>query len=97
MKCCIIPSPWLMYNAMFYRFLKDDLVRLSGALQLPPKYVCCTGTSASGIEALMILLQRLSYPNRWGDLVPLFGRAEPELSVIFSEVSYIIPVHYKII
>ncbi len=71
---------------MFYRFLKDDLVRLGSALQLPPKYVCRNGTSASGMEALMILLRRLSYPNRWGDLVPLFGRAEPELSVIFTEV-----------
>ena len=60
-------------------------MRLSSALQLPPKYVCRNGTSASGMEALMILLRRLSYPNRWGDLVPLFGRAEPELSVIFTE------------
>ena len=85
-----------MYNALFYGFLKDDLVHLDSALQLPPKYVCRTGTSASRIEALMILLWRLSYPNRWGDLVPLLGRAEPELSVIFSEVSYRIPVHYKI-
>ena len=34
----------------------------------------------------MIMLQRLSYPNRWCELVPLFGRAEQELSVIFSKV-----------
>ena len=72
---------------MFHRFLKDDLVRLGSALQLPPTYVCRNGTSASGMEALLILLQRLAYPNRWSDLVPLFGRAVPELSVIFSEVS----------
>ena len=72
---------------MFHRFLKDDVVRLGSALQLPPIYVCHNGTSASGMEALLILLRRLAYPNRWSDLVPLFGRAVPELSVIFSEVS----------
>ena len=67
-------------------------MRLCCALRLPQKYVCRKGTSASGIEALMILLRRLSYPNRWCDLVPLFGRAVPELSVIFSEVSQISPL-----
>ena len=33
------------------------------------------------------MLQRLSYPSRWCDLVPLFGRTEPELSIIFNQVS----------
>ena len=59
---------------------------LCNALNLPQKYKCIQGTSATGMEALMILLRRLSYPNRWCELVPLFGRAEEELSVIFSEV-----------
>lgn len=71
-------------------------MRLCCALRLPQKYVCRKGTSASGIEALMILLRRLSYPNRWCDLVPLFGRAVPELSVIFSEVSQISPLQCNI-
>ena len=35
----------------------------------------------------LILLRRLSYPNRLYDLIPLFGRSEPELSMIFNEVS----------
>ena len=34
----------------------------------------------------MILLRRLSYPNRWCDLVPIFGRTEPELSMAFDMV-----------
>lgn len=62
--------------------------RLCHALNLPEKYKCSQGTSATGMEALMILLRRFSYPNRWCELVPLFGRAEEELSVIFSEVKY---------
>ena len=52
-----------------------------------PKYVCKYGTKASGMEALLIMLRRLTYPNRWCDLVRLFGRAEPELSVIFNKVT----------
>ena len=35
----------------------------------------------------MVLLRRLAYPSRWCDLVSLFGRTEPELSMIFNAVS----------
>lgn len=80
-KCAVSSPLWLICNAIFYRFQKDDLVCLGNALQLPPKYVCHNGTSASGVEALLILFRRR------GDLVPLFGRAELVLSAIFSEVS----------
>ena len=34
----------------------------------------------------MILLPNLVFPNRWCDLVPIFGRAEPELSMAFNMV-----------
>ena len=40
---------------LFSRFSKDDMVRLASALDLPEKYVCKKGT-ATGIEALMIML-----------------------------------------
>jgi hypothetical protein len=61
--------------------------RLFAALDLPEKYTCSQGTVSTGMEALMILLRRFSYPSRWSDLVKLFGRAEPELSQIFNTVS----------
>jgi hypothetical protein len=61
--------------------------RLFAALDLPEKYTCSQGTVSTGMEALMILLRRFAYPNRWSDLVRLFGRAEPELSQIFNAVS----------
>ena len=68
------------------RFQKNDILRLGLALNLPAEYKCKNGTSATGAEALLIMLRRLTYPNRWCDLVSLFGRAEPELSVIFNTV-----------
>ena len=71
---------------MLFRFLRDDLEHLAIALNLPEKYICSQGTIATGMEALWILLRRLSYPNRWCDLIPLFGRSESELSIIFREV-----------
>ena len=40
------------------------MARLASALDLPEKYICKKGTTATGIEALMIMLRRLAYPNR---------------------------------
>ncbi|CAH3142181.1 unnamed protein product [Pocillopora meandrina] len=37
------------------------------------------------MEALMILLRRLAYPNQWSNLVPVFGRTVSELSLIFNK------------
>ena len=62
--------------------------RLCEALDLPDQYICEQGTKASGVEALMIMLRRLSYPNRWTDLVPVFGRTEHELCLIFNRVNF---------
>ena len=69
------------------RFQKRDMERLRDALQLPVHYICSQGTTATGMEALMILLRRLAYPNRWSDLVPVFGRMVSELSLIFNKVN----------
>lgn len=63
------------------------MFRLHQALAIPEKYVCSQGTVATGMEALMILLRRLAYPNRLSDLVQLFGRRKSELSLVFNMVS----------
>ena len=65
------------------------MFRLHNALSLPEKYVCSQGTVSTGMEALMILLRRLSYPNRLSDLVQLFGRRKSELSLVFNMVMII--------
>ncbi|KAK3734504.1 hypothetical protein QZH41_010192 [Actinostola sp. cb2023] len=78
-----------------FRFQKDDMDRLLHALEIPDHYICSQGTSSSGMESLMIMLRRLSYPNRWIDLVPVFGRSQFELSVIFNEIVDDIYERYK--
>ena len=60
--------------------------RLRDALRIPDYYSCSQKTKATGMEALMIMFRRLSYPNRWCDLVPVLGRTESELSLICTEV-----------
>ena len=60
--------------------------RLLEALQIPDSYTSHQGSVFTGMESLMILLRRLSYPNRWCDLVPIFGRPEPEFSMAFDMV-----------
>lgn len=60
--------------------------RLLEALQIPDTYTSHQGSVYTGMETLMILLRRLVYPNRWCDLVPIFGRAEPELTMAFNMV-----------
>ncbi|XP_068708323.1 uncharacterized protein [Montipora foliosa] len=69
-----------------FRFSKNDLRVLHDALSIPAVYKCPNGTVAGGLEALLILLRRLTYPNRLCDLCQLFGRPEPELSMIVHEV-----------
>ena len=83
-------NPHIKVVYLHARFGKDDMVRLCSALSLPEKYTCPQGTSATAMEALMILLRRLAYPNRLCELVPIFGYAEPELSQIFNTVSGIL-------
>ena len=68
------------------RFSKDDIPRLYVALAIPDEYKCVQGTTTTGMEALLVLLRRLAYPNRLCDLVKLFGRSKTELSLIFNVV-----------
>ena len=81
---------FLIFSQHTNRFEKSDIQRLCTALRIPEKYKCSQGTSATGMEALMIMLRRLTYPNRWCDLSPLFGRGESQLSLIFNTVSLVI-------
>lgn len=70
---------------VIHRFKKEDMERLLHTLELPAYYDCVQRTKCTGMEALMILLRRLVYPNRWCDLVPVFGRDEPQINEIIKQ------------
>jgi hypothetical protein len=69
-----------------FRLKKADFETLAAALGLPDFYHCTQKSKSPGKEALLVLLRRLAYPNRWCDLVQVFGRRETELSLIFNEI-----------
>ena len=69
-----------------FRFEKSHLPLLADVLQIPPMFKCSQGSVADGMEALCMLLKRLSYPCRYADMVPRFGRPIPVLSMVTNQV-----------
>ena len=69
-----------------FRFKKQDIYRLSAALHLPDIFRCSNGVVADHIEALCMCLKRFTYPCRYADLVPRFGRPVPQLCMIINLV-----------
>ena len=69
-----------------FRFEKRDIPLLVEALGVPPIFICQNGTICDGNEALCIALKRFAYPCRYSDMIPIFGRSVPELSMISNEV-----------
>ena len=58
-----------------FRFYKDDIRNLCVELGIPREFRARNGTALSGEEGLCVLLKRLSYPKRLGDLSEIYGRS----------------------
>lgn len=56
-------------------------------LGIPDVLITDNRLRTTGQEALCMLLRRLVYPNRQGDLVEMFGRPNDEISRIVNEFS----------
>lgn len=69
-----------------FRLRKDDISLLLDVLQIPELIKCPQGSLFNGLEGLCLLLRRLAYPCRLSDLIPMFGRPPPELSMINTEM-----------
>lgn len=69
---------------MWFRFRKQDVAPLAEALGLPE--IVHTGPdtryTAGRVEAMCILLWRLSYANKWDHAIPVFGRCVSSMSQI---------------
>ena len=55
-------------------------------LRLPDSIVTYNRMRVDGIEALCIFLKRVAYPCRYVDMIPYFGRAVPDYSIIVTYV-----------
>ena len=69
-----------------FRFEKNDLPVLAEALQIPPSFKLNQGSLVDGMEGLCMLLRRLAYPCRFGDMVPRFGSPVPVISMATNHV-----------
>ena len=69
-----------------FRVEKRDIPLLLDALRVPPVFQCRNGTICDGVQGLCIMLKRFAYPCRYSDMIPIFGRSVPELSMISNEV-----------
>ena len=70
-------------------FRLDTALHLSPLL-LPTKYRTSARDSVNCVEGLCIVLRRLSFPSRWKDLVPIFGRSKASLCRIFIHTMQLI-------
>ena len=69
-----------------FRVQKRDLPALAEALLIPPSFKIHQRSVADGMEGLCMLLKRLAYPCRYGDMVPRFGRPVPVISMVTNHV-----------
>ena len=79
-----------------FRFQKRDVYRLQNAAGFPDEITChfYNDLRVEPTEALSILLNRPAYPCRYADMVPLFGRAPPQLSMTFNQTVDVIDTNW---
>ena len=69
-----------------FRFLKNDIFVLKDVLRVPDTVRTCNRLAVDDIEALCIFLKRFSYPTRYSDMIPRFGRPVPQYSIISTAI-----------
>ena len=69
-----------------FRFYRNDIYQLKEVMRLPEYFTCYNGVKVDSIEALSMFLKRFTYPCRYADLVPTFGRPIPQLCMITNTV-----------
>ena len=81
-----------------FRVRKRDLPTLAQALRIPRSFQLSQRSVVDGMEGLCMLLKRLSYPCRYGDLIYRFGRPVPVFSMATNHVlDYIYNTHNHLI
>ena len=65
-----------------FRFEKENLHDLVDALQLEEEQIMYNRLKIDSIEAVCVLLKRLTYPCRYSDMVPRFAKPVAEICVM---------------
>jgi len=79
-----------------FRFKRDEIVRLTNCLQIPEVIITTMGRyKFLAVEAMCLVLRRLTWSCRWRDLLPMFGRSEGALSAVFTDVTGFLVTKWK--
>ena len=70
-----------------FRFSKAHVYDLRERLNIPEEMLFYNNVPVDGVEALCTFLKRFSYPCRNVDMVPVFARPIPQLSIICNHVT----------
>ena len=68
-----------------FRFSKSQLKHLCVVLRFPNKLTGRNRVAWTGLEGMLVMLRRLSYPNKFREMTEEFGRSKAALSLIFNE------------
>ena len=70
-----------------FRFSKAHVYELRERLNLPEDILYYNNVPVDDVEALCTFLKRFSYPCGYVDVVPIFARPIPQLSIICNHVT----------
>ena len=77
-----------------FRFRKRDILSLAEVLDIPESIRCNQRSICGGIEGLCMLLRRLSYPCRYGDMIQRFAKPVPLFSMVTNIlIDHIYAIH----
>ena len=68
------------------RFGKKNIYEIADTLETPEYIRCYNNVTIHKVEALCMTLRRFAYPNRYSDLLNLFGRSVPQISIATSNM-----------
>ena len=70
-----------------FRFEKTEISLLVDVLHMPDTFISPNGAICNATEGVCVVLRRFAYPCILSDMIPIFGRSVPELSMISNEVT----------
>ena len=73
-----------------FRFSKNHIYDLKETLNTPEEIMCYNNVRVDDVEALCAVLKRFAYPCRFIDLIQIFARAIPQLSITCNEITNLI-------
>ena len=70
-----------------FRFSKAHVYELRESLNIPEELLCYNNVLVDGVEALCTFLKKFFYPCRYVDIVPIFARPIPQLSIVCNHLT----------